>query len=43
MKHKVGNEDNKIVPRGLKRNRSVVTGTRVQYMEVNKLIESGGN
>ena len=41
--HRVGNEDKKMLPKGWKRNRAILTGAKVQHLEVEKLIAHGAD
>ena len=42
VKHKVqGNEDKKILPKGWKRNREIITGAKAQHYKVKKIIAQG--
>ena len=43
MEHAVENEDKKMVPKGWKRNRSILTGAKRQHLEIKELIAAGGN
>ena len=38
-----GNEDKKLIPKGWKRNRSIITGSKVQFKKVKQLIDGGGD
>ena len=43
MEHAAENEDKKMVPKGWKRNRSILTGAKKQHLKIEKLIAAGGN
>ena len=43
IKHRVENEGKKMMPKGWKKNRAVLTGAKRQHRQVNKLIAQGEN